>query len=913
MEGLMTRLLAAATLLAGLFQSPIVAQTQAPEPFFGFRIGADGELARYPKVLEYLQHLAKTTNRITYEELGKTTMGHPYVLATISAPENLARMDRLIAINRRLADPRGLSEAEARKLAREGRPFYLLFTTIHSTEVGNMQAIVEVAHRLATSADPDVREILDNVVLLLVPSQNPDGQVMVIDHWYRTKGTPLNRVFPDLYHKYTGHDDNRDWFMFTQKETRLAVEMQNRLKPHLTHDMHQQGPAGSRIFVPPFEDPYDRNVHPLIAQQQLQVGQAMAAALVAEGKAGVAFAEQYDLWTPARQYMVYHGQPRILTEIASANLADPFVNPTGADRPLGPQETRWNFPLPYRRGDWRLRQIVEYGVTAVFGGLTHMAKYRTAFLENAYRIHADWVNRKEAPYAFVISSSQRDPFEAYELVQIMRTADVEVHRSTAPFTAAGTNYPAGSWVIKTAQPYGAFAKTMLERQIYPDLRLFPGGPPKPPYDVTGHTLGLLMGVQVAEIERPFDAPLEAVAAPTPIASSVPQRPRWAYLVGPESNAGFLAAAKLQKARVPLFRAARGFDHDGRSYAPGTWIVAPTPAAAKTLDEVARSTGLEVHAADRPVAVDAFRLKPDTRIGLWRGANNMPGGWLMWLFEQYWFNHQIVSAPDDAAAGFARYDAIVLPSGVSKETIVRGLDPATHDKTFAWAYGVGDAGWAKLADWVKNGGTLVAIGSAVETARELLDLPIEKVLPEASRRRRFGAVADPAAGRQVPAGEVERILRETFTSPARLASTLRERVIEPTSLFYCPGSLLNNEFDGNHPVAFGMPAAWPVFFESDQAYRLTPGFAIRGEVVGRYPKTGPILASGWLLGEDLLRDQANIVFFRVGKGTVVTLASQVDFRTQPRGTFKLLFNAMFHGPSTPVDALQLAKLAAGTTN
>ncbi|MGH9328897.1 MAG: M14 family zinc carboxypeptidase, partial [Vicinamibacterales bacterium] len=717
----MRRVLVPAALMAAtLASSPARAQVQTPQQFFGFLIGTDGELARYPKVLEYLQHLAKTTSRLKYEELGKTTMGHPYVLATISAPENLARLDRLVAINRRLADPRGLTEAEAQKLAREGRPFYLLFTTIHSTEVGNMQAIVEVAHRLGTSADPDVREILDNVVLLLVPSQNPDGQVMVIDHWYKTKGTKLNRVFPDLYHKYTGHDDNRDWFMFTQKETRMAVEMQNRLKPHLTHDMHQQGPVGSRIFVPPFEDPYDRNVHPIIAQEQLQVGQAMATALIADGKGGVAFAEQYDLWTPARQYMVYHGQPRILTEIASANLADPFVNPAGADRPLGPQEARWNFPLPYRRPDWRLRQIVDYGVTAVFAGLSHMAKYRISFLENAYRIHADWVNRKEAPYAFVISASQRDPFETRELLNILRTADVEIHKANGPFTAGGTQYAAGSWVIKLAQPYGAFAKTMLEKQVYPDLRLFPGGPPKPPYDVTGHTLGMLMGVEVAQIDQAFDAALEPVTAVTPTASQVPPRPRWAYLVGPESNAAFLAVANLQKARVPVFRAARGFDSDGRSYAPGTWIVAPTPAAAKALEDAARATGLEVHAADRPAQVDGFRLKPDTRVGLWRGANNMPGGWLMWLFEQYGFNHQIVSAPDAAADGFARYDSIVLPSGISKETIVRGLDAATHDREFSWAYGIGDAGWTKLAEWVRNGGTLIAIGSAVETARALLD-------------------------------------------------------------------------------------------------------------------------------------------------------------------------------------------------
>jgi hypothetical protein len=204
-------------------------RTETPEQFFGFSIGADGELARYPKVLEYMQHLAKTTDRVKYEQIGTTTMGNPYALVTISSPENLARLDRLVAINRRLADPRSLDEAEAMKLALEGRPFYLLYATIHSTEVGNGQAIILVAHRLATASSPDVREMLDNAVLLLVPSQNPDGQYLVVDHWYKTKGTDQNRVYPDLYHKYVGHDDNRDWFMFTQKETRLTItEVQNK-------------------------------------------------------------------------------------------------------------------------------------------------------------------------------------------------------------------------------------------------------------------------------------------------------------------------------------------------------------------------------------------------------------------------------------------------------------------------------------------------------------------------------------------------------------------------------------------------------------------------------------------------------------------------------------------------------------
>ena len=428
-------------------------QTQTPQQFFGFRIGTDGELARYPKILEYFQHLSKTTNRIKYQELGKTTMGNPYVLATVSAPENLAKLDRLVAINKRLADPRGLSEVEAKKLALEGRAFYLVYATIHSTEVGNTQALTEIVHRLATDNGTDIRQMLDNVVLLVVPSQNPDGQVLVVDHWYKTKGTPFARVYPDLYHKYVGHDDNRDWFMFTQIETRLAVEkVHSAFKPIITHDMHQQGTTGSRMFVPPFDDPYDPNVHPILMQGLTGVGNAMASALVAEGKTGIEYFARYDLWAPARQYMVYHGQPRILTEIASVDLADPFVNPLGKDVPLGPQEARWNYPVPYKSGEWRLRQIVDYAVTATFAGIGHVAKNRVTWLENFYQVHADWVNRKVAPYAFVLPAGQRDPYETYELLDILRTGEVEIHQAKAPFTANGRQYAAGSWVIRLAQP-----------------------------------------------------------------------------------------------------------------------------------------------------------------------------------------------------------------------------------------------------------------------------------------------------------------------------------------------------------------------------------------------------------------------------------------------------------------------------
>jgi hypothetical protein len=280
---------------------------------------------------------------------------------------------------------------------------------------------------------------------------------------------------------------------------------------------------------------------------------------------------------------------------------------------------------------------------------------------------------------------------------------------------------------------------------------------------------------------------------------------------------------------------------------------------------------------------------------------MPVGWMMWLLEQYGINHAVIRAHDFAGDLNAQYDVILLPSGITRDRIVNGLDQKRNDPAeWGWAAGVGDAGWKKLADFVRNGGTLLAIGSAVETARTLLDLPIESALPArpagTGGRGRGAGPAQPAGSGE----SADRVLRDAFSSPARLMQVLRDRVADPDNLFYCPGSLLVNEFDPTNPVAWGMPERWPVFFEGDDAYRLRPGFGIETAVVSRYPREN-VLASGWLLGEEYLRDQANVVSFRVGRGFVVTYGSQIDFRTQPRATFRLLFNAIYHGPSRPIAA------------
>ena len=421
-----------------------------------------------------------------------------------------------------------------------------------------------------------------------------------------------------------------------------------------------------------------------------------------------------------------------------------------------------------------------------------------------------------------------------------------------------------------------------------------------------------MGVDVDQIEKPFEAALELVKAPRPAPAAFPRKPEAVLSVPP-----------VVQRRVHRRRQAAGGE-DVRSRGSPTvarWYGRHLDRSSMPPKRSASST--EVQRDDRPPGqrgertADRRHLSAEARDPhrpLARRERDAGGLAEVGLRAVPASTTRRSRRPISQADLASQFDTIVLPDGTSRNTIVNGLSPERNDKEWAWAYGVGDAGWKKLGDWVRGGGTL---SRSAPRSRPRASCSICR-----SRRRcpepRAGGGRGPSTGAgQAGGGGVAaearapaaphrrpmptRALRDAFSSPGSLDAMLRDRVIDPTTLFYCPGSLLQNEFNTAHPVAFGMPAAWPIFFEGDQAYRLKPGFTSRARSWRAIPTQGPILQSGWLLGEDLLRDQANVVAFHVGKGYVVTMGSQVDFRAQPRATFKLIFNAMFHGPSTRVPA------------
>ena len=498
---------------------PASAAVPSPRDVIGFTPGDDRKLASWAQIVDYFKRLERASNRVKFQELGKTTLGRPFVLAIISSPANLANLERFKEIQRKLADPRSFksNDAEAEKLIAEGKTIVMITCGIHSTEVGGNLVSMNIAHRLASDDSPETREILERCIVLLVPSLNPDGND-IVKNWYdKTLGTAAEGTNPpELYHHYTGHDNNRDWYAFTQVETQLTVDkVHNVWHPQIVHDIHQQGETGSRFFLPPYVEPWEPNVPPIIQAGVNFMGSTMAWELAGEGKAGVVINGVYDAWTPARAYQHYHGGIRILSETASARIASPTTVPFDKLTPqvnVDPKVRSWNFPLVWPGGEWKLGNIVDYMQAGAFALMRNAARYRERWLRDFYLVGKDAVRERKSgePFAFLIppiSKTDSWQHEGLERIEaILRRGGVEIAEAGATFDPGSEKYPAGTKIVLMAQPYGSFAKTLLERQRYPDLRQYPGGPPQRPYDVTAHTLPLLYGVNAVLVNNPFPMP-----------------------------------------------------------------------------------------------------------------------------------------------------------------------------------------------------------------------------------------------------------------------------------------------------------------------------------------------------------------------------------------------------------------------
>jgi hypothetical protein len=878
----------------------------SPKEQFGWNIGDDYRLVNYTQWEQYLKKLDQESDRLTLVDIGKTAEGRTEWTAIVTSPENHKNLAKYKDVNRRLALAEGVTDAQARQLSRDGKIVVWIDGGLHATEVLGAQQLIETAYVLASRTDPETLRVLnDDIVLLTLV--NPDGMELV-SNWYMRNPDERQRStsgIPRLYQKYIGHDNNRDFYMMNQPESENANRMMYReWFPAIMYNHHQTGPAGAVLFAPPFRDPFNYHFDPLIPLGIDLVGAAIHTRLAVENKPGAVMRSgaSYSTWFNGgiRTTSYFHNQIGILTETIG--------NPTPVDIPFVPemQLPRADVPNPIAPQRWHFRQSIEYSLTNNYAILDIASKRKEDFLFNMYKMGKNAIERGSRdhwtthpkrieavmtelaraggrsrgssapttlytdvlhnpamrdPRGFIVPADQPDFLTATKFVNILIKGGVTVHRATAAFSVGGTRYPSGSYVVKAAQAFRPHLMDMFEPQDHPDDIPYPGGPPRPPYDVTGYNLAYSMGIKFDRVLDSFDGPFEKLAdVVPPPPGRVTQAPAGGgYFLSRQVNDAFIAVNRLLKAGEEVSSLNSAAAIGGRNYPAGTIYIAARPATLPILQKLAVEKGLTFEpVANRPTN-GMTPLRP-VRIGLWDVyGGSMPSGWTRWLLEQFEFPFEVVFAKTlDAGNLSARYDVLLFVDGAIPSRDGGGNQPAAPTIPAEFRDWLGSVTVSRtvpeLRKFVDEGGTLLAIGSSTSIGRHF-GLPIRNALTE-----RVNGVDTPL----------------------------------PDEKFYVPGSILRARVDNTLPIAYGLDETIDLFFDHSEAFRLLPPAGSKGVKAVAWIDGPTPLRSGWAWGQQYLDQAVEIIDAPVGKGRVVLFGPEIVWRGQPHGTFKFLFNGIYFG-------------------
>lgn len=867
-----------------LFAAPVIVAGEgripAPESVLGFRPGADYKLATYDQSVDYFRRVAAASKYVKIVEAGKTSQGRPMIYALVSSPENLGKLDRYREIARRLAHPHGLTDAEAHTLARAGKAFVHIDGGLHSTEVAGWSHTPQLLYDLVSKAnEPETRAILRNVVLMLWPTINPDGQQMVAEWYMKNVGTPYELSYlPRLYQDYVGHDNNRDAYMLNMVESRVLEHMWRQWEPQIIYVHHQSGPFPTRIWLPPFSEPVGIDAPFIMSREVNMIGMAIAKGLEERGQVGAThMGTAFDAWYPG--YVDYAPNFKNIaafwTETALFQYATPHEY-TLDDFPANMRDLRPQslYSSPWPPGTWRLRDAVAYMETASMSVLEFASKYKDSLLYDRYQAGRNQIalGRKKAPYAYIVPQQQRDPVAAVEMLRRLAFGGVRVSALTAPVTIGADTFPAGTWVIPTDQEFAAMAREVLDAQAYPDLRQYPGGPPERPYDAAGWSLPLQMGVKVVAAASPltddarakmqlvgtlpepkvkptaYDAAMQTDAAAfdslpgagfntDPAAAAIVPPPGRitgtgsVLVIDPAQNNAFKALNRAWKQGATVQASA------GASGAPIRYTIRGLSSAAQ--DELVQSLSLQAERAESAPG----RAVRQPRIGLYQPwSGSMDEGWSRWVFEQYGFA-TIPVHPEDFKSPLAqRVDVLIVADDARVPVAAaagRGGPPVAVRPEYAYQLTAADL--ASFEQFVRGGGTVVCLSSASTFAIQQLKLPVENVV----------------AG------------------------------LRPEE-FFLRGSIVEVTTDPTHPVMAGMPDKAAVFVDGSPVFETREGF--KGTVLAKYQDSGSPLLSGYLIGEKYLQGKAAALDVQLDAGHVVLLGFRPEWRGQPFGTFRVLFNA-----------------------
>lgn len=846
------------------FFSLAKAQVPKPEDVFGFKVGADYELADYNQILDYLDQLAKASPRVIKTEIGKSVLGKPMLLLFISSEENLAKLEEYRQISESMARGK-INETTAIQYSKEGKAIIWIDGGMHASEKAHGQMTSELAWKIATEESDEMKKIRDNVIFLLMPVMNPDGLDIVVD-WYRQQfGTPFETTNPPwLYHHYVGHDNNRDWFMNNMPETYNVNEvLYNKWYPQIVYNQHQTGPSWSRIFVPPFSDPVNPSIHPGVTTGTNLIGTAMTNRFAMKNMSGVVSHLQYSMWWNGggRTTPYFHNMIGILTETSHATPTPRFYPPDSIPKYVGHSRgnlttdgTKIFHPYPWKGGESHFRDAVDYMITGSMGVLDYAADRKEELLYNIYKMGKDAINGTilDSCFAYVIPTTTRDEGEAINLVNILRGGGVEVHQASKAFKVGDKKYEAGSFIIYSEQAFRPYITDLMEKQNYPNKVEYPGGPPVPPYDLAGWTLPMQMGVTVDKISDSFEVKAQEITDRSTITPGKVKKGNYGYILSGKNNAAYNVINQLLASGTSIFRVTE----TDEEMTQGDFIIVD---AHDQVSKLAVAHGVDFIGINEAPFTEKLELhKP--KVGLYKSwVSNMDEGWTRWLLTEYNFDWDTLHDSDIRTRDLSQYDAIIIPHQ-SPNGILNG-----HMKGFMpeqYTGGMGLEGALMLQQYVKNGGTLITFDRASDFVIDQFGLPVKNSVKGLSDKQ-----------------------------------------------FFVPGSLIRTDIDTSNPLAFGMQEQVAASFNRSRAFEVlvkknvgeggnekTVKVGVRPDVdaVASYAKED-LLMSGWALNEKKsIGGKGALMRVGYGDGNVILFGFRPQFRGQPRATYKLVFNSIYAG-------------------
>ncbi|MEM7415435.1 MAG: M14 family metallopeptidase [Gemmatimonadota bacterium] len=870
-----------------------------PTEHFGHEIGADYMLFNYEALHAYWVTVANQSDRMVLDTIGLTEEGRPQIQAIITSPENHRNIDRYREISAQLAKAAGVSREEARAMADEGKAIIWIDGGLHANEVLGAAQLTEMVYRLNEFTDAETLRILDDVVILATHA-NPDGMTLLSD-WYMRIDDPEERSSagpPVLYQKYAGHDNNRDFYMAALAETQnMNRSMYREWFPQIVYNHHQTGPAGTVMFAPPFRDPPNHYLDPLIITSLDRVGSAMHQRFVLEGKGGTTMRSGagYSTWWNGglRTTPYFKNMIGLLTETIG--------HPTPMEIPFIPQRQmpRGDIPLPVEPGPWHFRQSVEYSQTANWAVLDYASRNRDHLLFNIWQMGQNSIVRGNTdswttlpfeideaaetifrgsrddfervlrdpadrdPRGFVIPRDQKNFLTAIKFVNALLYGGVDVHRTTSDFSLAGRDYPAGSFVVKANQAFRPHVLDMFEKQQHPNDFAYPGAPPTAPYDNTGWTLAWQMGIEVDRVTEGFDGPFELIediidAPPAGMVANAVSNPSgW---VVDHINDAFAAVNRVLAAGGEVWWFTDPIEAGGTQFAEGAFYL---EAEAAMIADLAEKKGLDFIGVGSPPAGASMELQP-VKVGLWdRYGGSMPSGWTRMILEDFEFDFDVLYPPDFDEGDLDDYDVLVfedgaIPSAPQMGPGGRGFgggggpDPATVPEEYRQRMGnvTVETTIPEVLDFTREGGAVIAIGSSASLAYHA-GLPVNNHLVEG--------------------GEV--LTREDY---------------------FTPGSVLDMKVDHVSPLTHGFGDRANVLFSHSPTFSLQPGAESQGvRRIGWFDTANP-LRSGWAWGEHYLEGGVGAIEADYGSGKIFLFGPKVTFRAQPHGTFGFLFNGIYYG-------------------